>query len=155
QSTTSIAGWWRFWRTVIRTLSANTPTLRRRSTVRASVSRRLLAALQSRARFAKPPAPMLMRLLAALLCVALIAGAPLNLQAQASRSRKRSYKPKPAPCKEGCKTETTTPELAASSPENGALQKELAELGRALRTGGPGTYDLLAAYAKRNESNVW
>jgi soluble lytic murein transglycosylase len=98
---------------------------------------------------------MLNRLLAGLLSIALIAGVPLNLEAQASRSRKRSHKPKPAPCKEGCKTETTTPELAATTPEDGALQKDLAELGRALRTGAPGTYDRLAAYAKKNEANVW
>src|SRR6516225_9073321 len=139
QSTTFIAGWSKSWRTVIRTLSANILTLRRRSTAKASVSLRSLAALEPEAHSAKPSFPMLNRLLAGLLSIALIAGVPLNLEAQASRSRKRSHKPKPAPCKEGCKTETTTPELAATTPEDGALQKDLAELGRALRTGAPGT----------------
>jgi len=89
------------------------------------------------------------------LSAALFAGAPADLLAQSRRSKKRASKSKTAPCKDGCKTETTTPEIATATPEDSALQKELAELGRALRTGAPGTYDKLAAYAKKNSANVW
>src|SRR5262249_19700931 len=57
-------------------------------------------------------------------------------------------------CK-NCKPETKAPEIPAVSVEDAALQKELTELGHGLRTGAPGSYDQLAAYAKRNSANVW
>ena len=89
------------------------------------------------------------------MCAVLVGTAPADLLAQSHRSKKRSSKSKPAPCKEGCKTETTTPDLAAATPEDSALQKELTELGRSLRTGAPAAYDHMAAFAKKNEANVW
>jgi len=95
------------------------------------------------------------RILALVLCGALFGSAPTDLLAQSHRAKKRSSKSKPAPCKEGCKTDTTSPELAAGTPEDGALQKELAELGRGLRTGAPVAYDHVAAFAKKHEASVW
>ena len=58
-------------------------------------------------------------------------------------------------CRVGCKPETTTPTLDASTPEDAALQKDLAPLARDLRHGVPGAYDKLAAFANKNASSVW
>ena len=88
------------------------------------------------------------------LCLVLLAGVPVDVSAQASHSKKRSRKPKAPSCK-NCKPETAAPEIAPVAVEDSALQKELTELGHGLRTGAPGTYDRLAAYAKRNAQNVW
>src|SRR5215831_10793126 len=151
QSTTFTAGWWKFWRTVIRMLSASIHTPRRPSIASAYL---LLSAIglkfqrESRQVSAR-------RILALVLCGALFGSAPTDLLAQSHRAKKRSSKSKPAPCKEGCKTDTTSPELAAGTPEDGALQKELAELGRGLRTGAPVAYDHVAAFAKKHEASVW
>lgn len=84
----------------------------------------------------------------------LLAAVPADVSAQASHSKKRSRKSKAPACK-NCKPETVAPEIAPVVVEDSALQKELTELGHGLRTGAPGIYDRLAAYTKRNASNVW
>ena len=75
--------------------------------------------------------------------------------AQATKKKKKSVRPKSPACRVGCKPETTTPTLDASTPEDAALQKDLAPLARDLRHGVPGAYDRLAAFANKNASSVW
>jgi peptidoglycan lytic transglycosylase len=82
---------------------------------------------------------------------------PMEALAQAPphTKKKKSHKPKPAPCKAGCKTETPAPSIAPGTPEEEALQKELADLSRNLRANAPGAYERLAAFSNKNASNVW
>jgi len=89
------------------------------------------------------------------LLLLLIAGAPLSVHAQTPRQKKKSHKPKPVPCRTGCKPDTTVPQSTASTPEEEALQRQLAELARALHTATPGAYDKLSAFAAKNTTNVW
>jgi soluble lytic murein transglycosylase len=110
---------------------------------------RSLAARNPISLFLKP-------LLAAVLSLSLAASVPAETLTQnPPRSKKKSHKPKPGPCKAGCKTETATPQIPVGTPEDEALQKELTELARNLRTGTLGTYERLAAFANKNASNVW
>jgi soluble lytic murein transglycosylase len=90
------------------------------------------------------------------LCAVLVAGAPLDALAQSRTSKKRkTHKPKAAPCTAGCKANTTPSEITAATPEEEALQRELADLARGLRTAGLSAYERLAAFAGKNASNVW
>ncbi len=75
--------------------------------------------------------------------------------AQVTKKRKKSAKPKSPACRVGCKPETTTPALDASTPEDAALQKDLAPLARDLHHGTPGAYDKVAAFANKNAASVW
>ena len=110
---------------------------------------RSLAARNPISLFLKP-------LLAAVLSLSLAASVPAETLTQnPPRSKKKSHKPKPGPCKAGCKTETAAPQIPLGTPEDEALQKELTELARNLRTGTLGTYERLAAFANKNASNVW
>jgi soluble lytic murein transglycosylase len=85
----------------------------------------------------------------------LITGAPLGVQAQTPTQKKKSHKPKPVPCRTGCKPVATAPQLTGSTPEEDALQRQLAELARALHTATPGSYEKLSAFATKNTTNVW
>jgi len=116
---------------------------------RRSIAEVFLAVLS----FVKSIAMLWKRAAAVALCCVLVMGVPADSFAQ-SRAKKRSRKPKTPACKT-CKPQTAAPELAVATPEDGALQKELTELGHGLRTGAPGIYDRLVAYAKKNEANVW
>jgi outer membrane protein assembly factor BamD (BamD/ComL family) len=91
-----------------------------------------------------------------LLSLCLFLTAPADVWAQtAPQKKKKSSKPHAVPCREGCKTDTSAPEVAADTPEDAAAQKELAELARALRTATPGSYEKLSAFAVKNTANVW
>jgi len=93
--------------------------------------------------------------LAALVLVFALAGVSASAFAQSKHSRKKPKKPKSPPCRVGCKPENPAPEIAAPTPEDGAAQKDLADLARALHTGTPGAYERLSAFATKNSSNVW
>ena len=103
----------------------------------------------------------------ALLIISLSLGAPFDALAQTKsaqapatnppvvKHKRKSTKPKAAPCRTGCKPNTTVPESGATTPEDQALQKEMADLAYQLRTAGPGAYEKLAAFATKNVSTVW
>jgi peptidoglycan lytic transglycosylase len=74
---------------------------------------------------------------------------------QTRHKRKKSNKPKPAPCRLGCMTDTSAPDLTSSSPDDEAVQRELSVLARALHNATPGAYEKLADFARRNSANVW
>src|SRR5260370_7301284 len=75
--------------------------------------------------------------------------------AQSYKDQRKSKKPKSPPCRTGCKPETSTPQVAADTPEDEAAQKELSEAARALHNGTPGAYEKLSAFTVRNSTNVW
>jgi peptidoglycan lytic transglycosylase len=74
---------------------------------------------------------------------------------QAAKHRKKIVKHKATPCRDGCRPDTTVPESAATTPEEQALQKELADLAHELRLAGSPAYEKLAAFANKNAANVW
>jgi soluble lytic murein transglycosylase len=82
-------------------------------------------------------------------------GGALDSAAQPSQHKRKAKKPKSPPCRTGCKPETSTPQVAADTPEDDAAQKELSEVARALHNGTPGAYEKLAAFAAKNSANVW
>jgi peptidoglycan lytic transglycosylase len=82
-------------------------------------------------------------------------GGALDAVAQSTKHKRKSKKPKSPTCQTGCKPETSTPQVAADSPEDEAAQKELSEVARALHNGTPGAYEKLSAFAAKNNSNVW
>jgi soluble lytic murein transglycosylase len=94
------------------------------------------------------------RSLVALLCAFLALGVSSGVLAQATK-KKKSVKPKSPACRVGCKPETTTPTLDASTPEDALLQKDLAPLARDLHHGTPGAYERVAAFATKNAGSVW
>lgn len=96
-----------------------------------------------------------MRLVAVSLGLLLALGFAQDGSAQGRHKKKKSNKPKPVPCQAGCKLETTPPVVAASTPQDAALQKELADLARSLRNASPGAYAKLSAFAAANAGNIW
>jgi len=82
-------------------------------------------------------------------------GGALNAVAQTSQHKRKSKKPKAPPCRTGCQPETSTPQVAADSPEDEVAQKELSEAARALHNGTPGAYEKLSAFEAKNSANVW
>jgi soluble lytic murein transglycosylase len=87
------------------------------------------------------------------LCLSLLSAG--DLSAQTKKKKKKSTHPKSPACATGCKPDTTSPALDASTPEDAAAQKELAPLARDLHRGTPGAYEKLAAFANKNISSVW
>jgi soluble lytic murein transglycosylase len=94
-------------------------------------------------------------LTALVLAFVLSLGSSFSLVAQPAQHKHRRKKPPAAPCRTGCKPETEAPQVAVGTPEDDASQKELAQLARDLRNGGPGAYAKLSAFATKNTTNVW
>jgi soluble lytic murein transglycosylase len=92
---------------------------------------------------------------AAMLIASLSFGGTFDALAQRSTPQHKSKKPKPPACPTGCKPETSTPQVAADTPEDEAAQKELSELARELHNTAPGAYAKLSAFAVKNTTNVW
>ncbi len=95
---------------------------------------------------------------AAMLAFALVAAGTPDVFAQSSRHhrKKKIKKPAPVPCRVGCSPETAGPQLVAGdTPEDQALQKELAQLARDVHNAAPGAYTKLSAFASKNVANVW
>jgi soluble lytic murein transglycosylase len=88
-----------------------------------------------------------------LLCFSLLCAG--DLSAQTKKKKKKPTHPKSPACATGCKPDTTSPALDASTPEDAAAQKELALLARDLHRSTPGAYEKLAAFANKNISSVW
>ena len=131
------------------TPSANTPTPRPRGI--AKTAARKAAVARSRAAVTRG-------VCAAMLAFALVAGGTPEVFAQSSRHhrQKKVKKPTPTPCRAGCRPETAGPQLVAGdTPEDQALQKELAQLARDLHNAAPGAYTKLSAFATKNVANVW
>jgi soluble lytic murein transglycosylase len=74
---------------------------------------------------------------------------------QTRHKKKKSNKPKPVPCRMGCVTDTAAPDLTSATPDDEAVQRELATLARALHNATPGAYEKLANFSKKNSANVW
>ena len=72
-----------------------------------------------------------------------------------SSRHKKSSKPAVAPCRTGCRPDTTVPETTATTPEELALQKEMADMAHELHSAVPGAYEKLSAFAIKNGGNVW
>jgi soluble lytic murein transglycosylase len=93
-----------------------------------------------------------------MLAFALVAGGTPDVFAQSSRHhrKKKIKKPMPVPCRVGCSPETAGPQLVAGdTPEDQALQKELAPLARDVHNAASGAYTKLSAFAAKNVANVW
>ena len=92
---------------------------------------------------------------ALILIIGLSFGSALDAVAQTSQHKRKAKKPKSPSCQTGCKPETSTPQVAADTPEDEAAQRELSEVARALHNGAPGAYEKLSAFAAKNSANVW
>jgi soluble lytic murein transglycosylase len=90
---------------------------------------------------------------AAAVLLLLLAGS--NVSAQTKHKKKKSSKPKPAPCRLGCVTETSAPDLSSDSPDDEAMQRQLSSLARSLHNATPGAYEKLADFSRKNSANVW
>ena len=98
---------------------------------------------------------MVRSLVALVLIAALTLGGAMDALAQSSQHKRKSKKPKPVPCRDGCKPETSAPQVAADTPEDEAAQRELSDLARSLHNATPGAYEKLSAFAVKNTTNVW
>ena len=96
------------------------------------------------------------RALALLLSVALVLASGVDAVGTNSRPKKKKVvRPKSPACEAGCKPDTTISGLDADTPEDAALQKELAPLARDLRHATPGAYEKMAAFANKHSSSAW
>src|SRR5438067_1285702 len=101
QSIIFIAGWWKYSRKAMPTPSAtiHTPVLRARTSF-----------------------PVWKRVaLGASVLSLLLAGS--DALGQTRHKRKKSNTPKPAPCRLGCMTDTSAPDMTSSSPDDEAIQR--------------------------------
>jgi tetratricopeptide (TPR) repeat protein len=102
-------------------------------------------------------------LIAFLLTNCLLFAGPADLLARsAAQKHRQKQKPKPKPkhplsppCRTGCKPESNAPQLIADSPEDSALQNQLSDLARNLRSTVPGSYEKLSVFAARNSTSRW
>jgi soluble lytic murein transglycosylase len=90
------------------------------------------------------------------LCACLALAFTFDLLAQnPQHKRKKPTHPKSPACQTGCRPDTTSPSLDATTPEAAAAQRDLALLSRDVHHGTPGSYEKLAAFANKNASGVW
>jgi soluble lytic murein transglycosylase len=132
--------------------SANTRTPRPRAITDRTQPVRFSGSAENSVLFCSSMARALM---AMVLGVSLSLGGAFDAFAQSSQHKRKTKKPKAVPCQTGCKPETTSPLVAADTPEDEAAQKELAELARSVHGGVPGEYEKLSAFAVKNTTNVW
>src|SRR6266849_9073598 len=152
QSITFIAGWWKSSLKGTRTPSAITRTPRPRDITSGTLTARFCGSSQNAVLFC---VSMSRSLVALMLIFGLSFGGALDAVAQSSKHQRKSKKPKSPPCRTGCKPETSTPQVAADTPEDEAAQKELSEAARALHNGTPGAYEKLSAFTVKNTTSVW
>jgi soluble lytic murein transglycosylase len=85
-----------------------------------------------------------------------LSAGPLDALTQNRHKKAKSSRPAAAPCRAGCTPDPVILEpTVAATPEDEAARGELSELARALHNAVPGSYDKLAAFAKRNDGSVW
>src|SRR5256885_15028287 len=148
-----IAGWWRSLPRAMPTPWVNILTLRLPLATR--TARGMSASGARRHRAAGMRSAWGSRVLALLLALTLVAGAPFDALAQTPhRKKKRTGKPKAVPCRSGCGPKTSAPEITSATPEDEASQRELSSLARALHNATPGSYEELAAFAGKNASDA-
>ena len=94
-------------------------------------------------------------LVALMLIFGLSFGGAFDAFAQSSKHHRKSKKPKSLPCRNGCRPDTSAPQVAADTPEDEAAQRDLSDLARALHNGAPGSYEKLSAFAVKNTTNIW
>jgi soluble lytic murein transglycosylase len=94
-------------------------------------------------------------LIAFMLAVALPLGGTLDGLAQSAQHKRKPKKPAAPACPLGCNAEPAAPQVAAATPEDEALQKELSELARSMHNGVAGDYAKLSAFATKNTTSVW
>jgi soluble lytic murein transglycosylase len=80
--------------------------------------------------------------------------APFDSSAQSSK-KKRTKKRAAVPCRTGCKTDTTPPDIATSTADDATALQQLSALARALHNTTPGSYDKLSAFAAKHAGDVW
>ena len=98
----------------------------------------------------------MLRSLAALVLVLILSlGSTFDAFAQSSQHKRKPKKPKASPCQTGCRPETSVPKVAADTPEEEAVQKELSDLAREVHNGVPGSYQKLSAFAVKNTNGIW
>src|SRR5580704_7076568 len=144
-----IAGWWKFSRRAMPTLSATTRTPRPRGI--AKIAARNAAAAGLRAAAARSVSALV-------LSFTLLSGGAQQTHAQSSHAHKKQKKvkkPVAVPCRVGCKPDTAAPGVTADTPEDQALRRELSGLARAVHNAEPGAYNNLSAFAAKNAANVW
>ena len=107
-----------------------------------------------RHRSADARARVFSRTLAASLLIALLLACAIAADGQSKKKKKKASHPS-SPCRVGCMTETTSPDLSSAAPDEEAAQRELSALARSLRNATPGSYEKLANFAKKNSANVW
>lgn len=127
---------------------ASIPTLLRPNITKAS-------AVAAREKTGRVDRSRIIRATAAAVGVAMALGFAQPGFAQSRHRKKKSAKIKAVACANGCLPEITPPEMATSTPEDGALQTELAALARDLKNALPGAHAKLAIFAGKNSSNVW
>jgi soluble lytic murein transglycosylase len=88
------------------------------------------------------------------LCLAFAGSADVVAQTT-THTKKKTKKPQTPACRSGCNPNTVAPEITASSPQDEAAQRELADLARGLHTAAPGAYDKLAAFSAKNATSVY
>lgn len=96
------------------------------------------------------------RAIALVLSAILLASAPLDAVTQSSRQKKKKVgKHKIVPCRAGCVSDTSAPDVATVSAEDATAYRELSKLTRDLHNATPGAYDKLVKFAGKNADTVW
>src|SRR6267143_7243660 len=147
-----IAGWCKSSLKGTRTPWANTPTRRPRAITNRTHAARFCGSSENAVLFCLA---MARSFVALILIMGLSLGSAFDAFAQSSKHQRKSKKPKLPPCQAGCKPDTSTPQVAADTPEDEAAQRELSDLARALHNGTPGSYEKLSAFSAKNTTSVW
>src|SRR5205823_4648596 len=128
-------GWWKFLPKAMRMPSATTRTPRPHAITNRTQAAYFSDSSRNAVLFCLS---MLRSLVTLVLIAALSLGGAMDALAQSSQHKRKSKKPKPVPCRDGCKAETSAPQVAADTPEDDAAQRELADLARSVHNGTPG-----------------
>src|SRR5467141_2170548 len=146
-----IAGWWKSSPKGTRTPWASTLTRHPRAITNRAHAARFCGSSENAVLFCLA---MARSFVALILIIGLSFGSAFDAFAQSSKHQRKSKKPKSPPCQAGCKPDTSTPQVAADTPEDEAAQRELSDLARALHNGTPGSYEKLSAFTAHNPTNV-
>src|SRR6266850_365440 len=152
QSITFIAGWWKSLPKGTHTPWANIRTPRPRAITNRTPAAHFCGSSQNAVSLC---VYMSRTLVALILIFSLSFGGAFDAFAQSSKHHRKSKKPKSPPCRNGCKPDTSAPQVVADTPEDEAAQKELSDLARTLHNGARGSYEKLSAFAVKNITNAW
>jgi soluble lytic murein transglycosylase len=79
-------------------------------------------------------------------------GLALNAPAQSPKKKKAK---KPAAQCNGCKPQTSAPDIATTSADDASALQQLSELARSLHNATPGSYEKLSAFANKHAGDIW